>query len=364
MASGMMEQMSRSIVDLGFGEVQVHATEYMVARSIHETVQGAPEILSRAREHGVSAAPRAFGPALLSMNEHAAGGQIWGVDPAAERELGELPKHLLRGAFLGEGNHRRRVVLGAKIARTLGADIGSRVAIIVGAVDGSVSTDMYEVEGILKPVTEMIDGTAVIMRADDFGEMFANGGGVHEIALSSHGRLSPEAVAALVGGVSRGQDVRTWRKLLPAAAGAVDMVGGSTAIVGMIFLFAAALGVLNTMLMASFERIPEFGVIRALGATPGRIVRDVAREAFLLGLVGTVVGAAFGGVIAALAQHYGINLGSVSMSGVEMSVWRPKLSLAAIVVPIAAMWVAALGASLYPAWKAGGLNPIQAMNHI
>jgi ABC-type lipoprotein release transport system permease subunit len=220
------------------------------------------------------------------------------------------------------------------------------------------------VKGILRPVTEMIDRTAVLMRHADFREMFASGAGVHEIALSSHGALAPEEVAAQVAPAARGQDIRTWRQLLPAAAGAVDMVGGSTAIVGVIFLLAAALGVLNTMLMATFERIPEFGVIRALGARPRRIAADVLREGFLLGLIGTGIGAVLGAGIAALAGRHGIQVGSVSMAEMQLSVLRPELSPAAVLVPIAAMWAAVLAASLYPAWRAGRLEPALAIQYV
>jgi ABC-type antimicrobial peptide transport system permease subunit len=140
-------------------------------------------------------------------------------------------------------------------------------------------------------------------------------------------------------------------------------------IFGSIFLVAAGLGVMNTMLMATYERTREFGVLKALGTSPWRIVRDVAVEALVLAVVGTALGAAVGAAGALVLERHGIDTsalaGGVSIAGVAFDpVWRAALRAGALPAPVVAMWAVSVVASLYPAVLAARLEPVRAMQHV
>nr|ALD83696.1 ABC transporter permease [Sorangium cellulosum] len=365
---GMVDDASRNVIDLGVGEAQVHAPGYLVEQSIHDSLKDPDAVLARARERGVAAAPRALAGGLLAAGDKSAGLRFWGIDPAAERELGKLPRHLRSGQFLPD-TPDRRVVLGGGLARALAVGVGAEVAMVVQGLDGSVSTELLRVSGVLDNVGEAIDrGTALIDRRD-FEQIFSAPGKVHEIALSTHGRMSADDLVATMSGASPGAEVKSWRALKPAVASVVDIWEGSTLILAVIFFLAAGLGVLNTMLMASYERIPEFGTIKALGATPGRIVRDVAAEAFVLAALSTALGAALGTGLAWLAETRGLDLSVLgtrfSFSGVTLqSVWRAKLTPSGVYGPVVLMLGVAVAAALYPAIKAARLDPVKALVHV
>ena len=138
---------------------------------------------------------------------------------------------------------------------------------------------------------------------------------------------------------------------------------------GGIFFLAAGLGVLNTMLMSAADRIREFGVLLALGASPGRIVRDVCAEAILLGLISSAAGAVIGLAVGYYLSVQGIDAsamaGATNVGGVSLDpVWRASLSWRAVGYAAAVTVVTALAASLYPAVSAARQDPVQAMTKV
>src|SRR5207253_414658 len=145
-------------------------------------------------------------------------------------------------------------------------------------------------------------------------ELFASSGVVHELVFSSAGKLDVDRERELVAAADPSLDVRTWRGLAPMVADFVVLFKAVNLIVAGIFFVAAGLGVLNTLLMASYERIPEFGLIRALGATPLRIVREVAAEALILGLLGASLGGGLGLLTSLRFERHGIDLSGISGS--------------------------------------------------
>ena len=141
-------------------------------------------------------------------------------------------------------------------------------------------------------------------------------------------------------------------------------------IIGFIFAVAAALGTMNTMLMATHDRVREFGVIRALGASPWRIIRDIGYEAVLMGLIATSLGGLVGAGITYYFQVEGMDLSSFTSGNLEMagimvdSLWRAELTLKGILDSMLLIFVITVLSSLYPAMKSARLQPVTAMKHV
>lgn len=365
---GIIEDLERSVTGLLVGEAQVHAPGYLAERSIYDTLGDAEGIVGAAREAGIDAAKRAFGYGLLSSGTKSAGAQFWGISPAEERALGDLPGAIARGSFLPEGPGNR-VVLGRKLAKTLAVEPGDELVVVVQAADGSLGNELFYVAGVLKGLGETYDRSLALVHRRDFAELFVFAGRYHEVALSSHGALAPEQVAAAVREAAPGQDVRTWLELLPPVAEMLRATYAAIVLFGLIFFLAGGLGVLNTMLMATYERIPEFGLVKALGATPLRIVGEVAAEGLVLGLASTVLGGVLGVGASLYLDAHPIDLSrfaeSLSAGGVAFSpLWRAHLSPECVWGPIVAMWAVSALAALYPAVKAARLDPVRAMTHV
>lgn len=365
---GIVRQMVSNATNLVVGEVQVHAPGYLADRDLYKTVRRPEAILAAARAQGAAAAPRSFGYGLVAAGRKSSGALFWGVDPAAEARTFDLARQIHRGAFLGP-KPDRGMVLGAKLARSLKAGVGTEIVVVVQAADGSMGNELYRVRGILKSVGDQIDRAAVIIHAADFRRLFVSGGRIHEIALNSRGRLTPDQVAALARRASPGNEVKTWRQLLPAVSDMLDLVDGSILVFGLIFVLAAGLGVMNTMLMATYDRIREFGIMKALGASRWRIVGGVATEALVLSVVASAVGTLIGLAGAYYFQEVGLDTslfaGTYSVGGVAFDpIWRAAIRLRSVLLSVGLMVVVCVLVSAYPGLKAARLDPVKAITRV
>ncbi len=361
-----MKHAVSNATNLVVGEVQVHAPGYLADHSIYKALDDPELILWAAQKKNINATLRRYGYGLVAVGTKSAGARFWGVDPVLERTTFVLADHLDKGRFLSE-TPRRGAVLGQRLARSLQAQIGSEIVVVVQAADGSLGNDLFTVTGILKAAGENIDRNAALIHSADFVELFVSGDRIHEVALNSKGQISLEELGALASAAAPEQEVKEWRQLLPEVSDMVNLFDAFIWVFGMIFILAAGMGVMNTMLMATYERIREFGILKALGATPWRIVRDVAAEASLLAAAGTVLGTLLGLAGGYYLREVGLDLsifaGSYSVGGVAFDpIWRATLSPEAVLIPVVLMVIICVAASMYPAILAARLDPVQAIN--
>ncbi len=253
--------------------MQAHAEGYYKDKGLHDTLP--LSILERFSESEFRAAPRAYAFGLASLGEQSAGVLIRGIDPVREREVTDLWKHMLQGRYFRPGE-AKVVILGRKIAKTLNARPGSEIALITQAADGSLGNDLYRVVGVLKTLDDTTDRTTVIMPLADFAELLVLPGRIHEVAIRTPNamevdRYKPRVVSLLEG---TGCEVRTWKEIAPALKDALATERGLDHDHARDRLFdCVSLGILNTMLMAVFERMYELGLMLAVGLKPVRLVR-------------------------------------------------------------------------------------------
>ena len=135
----------------------------------------------------------------------------------------------------------------------------------------------------------------------------------------------------------------------------------------LIFTVAASLGVMNTLLMATYDRMKEFGIIRAIGATPWRIIRQVTMEAILLTALASIIGTGIGLGISLYLQVYGIDFssqGNLSFGGVVFDpIWKASVSFKIVLLPVALMMLTSIVASIYPASIAARIKPVEAIHY-
>jgi putative ABC transport system permease protein len=120
-----------------------------------------------------------------------------------------------------------------------------------------------------------------------------------------------------------------------------------------IALLLGSLGVLNTMMMAVFERTGEIGLLRALGWRRKRVLILILGEALTLGVVGSVLGLLLG-----LAGVQAIQLSPTASVFIS-----PELPLRAVVAGSLLGVVLSVLGGFYPALRAAALNPTEALRH-
>ena len=367
MIVGLIEKAVFNTTNLVIGEVQIHANGYLNDKSLYKDLKNTEKIKSIAKKNNIGLVERSYGFGLISSGTKSAGTQFWGVNPESELMHFDFAKHINQGTFLNSSSSNK-IVLGNKLALSLAAEVGTELVVFVQGVDGSLGNDLFYVSGILKNVADNIDRSAAIILENDFNILFSSNNMIHEIALNSKGNFEAEEIQHLMSAEIKDVEIDTWKQLMPTIALMTEKMSVfMRTLFSLIFTIAAGLGVMNTMIMSTYDRMKEFGIIRAIGATPWRIIKQVSLESFILTFVASIIGTVVGLSAALYFQKYGFNVsgqGNLSFGGVVMDpIWKASVSLGIILLPIGLMMLTSILSSLYPASIAARIKPVEAIHY-
>lgn len=364
---GLLNDFRRNASLMDTGHVQIHARGYLAKPGLYDRVDDPGAIAAALRAKGYRSSPRLFAAGLAAYGNASAGVRLWGVDPDGEKTVVKMPAYMLRGSWL-DATDPKGVVLGKILARALKASVGDRIVVVTQAADGSTANQLYTVRGVMKSVGEELNRAGLIMIAAAYRDLMAIPEGAHEIVVTMGDTMTLQASAAELKGMFPQLDVKTWQELNPAVSELLKLSDAmQIPLFGLIYM-AVCIVILNAMLMAVFERIREYGVMKALGVTPFGIFRLVYAEALVLVGISSVAGFAFGVPAALWFERHGINLvpgeAQFSMSGIAIdAIWRADFSPMNVAAPLVLVLALTTLAALYPALKAARLNPVQAINH-
>lgn len=359
---GFTDTMVANVIDNETAHLQAHAAGYRKDPDLYKT-------LPAPTDPGLVTAPRLLGFCLAAFGDASAGAEIRGLDLAAEARVSRLHLAVERGAWLDPADPVG-VVLGKKLAKRLDVKVGDTVVLLTQAADGGMADALVTVRGVLKTVGARTDEAGLFAGEAFFRELYALPQGWHEVALRLPGK-DPDLAAgkAALGAALPGAEIQDWKALLPMAASLLESQGASIGIMMVIAYLAVALVVFNAMLMSVFERIREFGLMKALGLGPARIFLSVCLEALIEALAACVLAFAVGVPLVLAIAHRGLDLSfmmpeSVDLGGMAYDpVLSASLTLGGVLQPLAALLALSLLAVAWPAFKAARMDPVQAMRH-
>ena len=363
---GYLQNMEGNVLDLEVGDVQVHAGDYLNRPSIYTRIENPGELIDTLGSQGYRATARLLGGGLVAAGESSAGVSFRGVDVDRDREVSKIGKHVSQGAWLDPADPKG-VVLGRRLAQTLNVRTGDELVFLSQAADGSMANDLFEVRGILLGVGDATDRSGVFLTAEAFRDFFSFPDGAHQIILRRAGEQELDDVVVAVREVASELDTKTWRELMPTMATLIDSTRSIVQIVFYVVYVVIAILILNAMLMAVFERIREFGVLKAIGVSPGTVFTIILVEAALQTALAISIGVALSVPGLWYLTKVGIDtgaLGGISLMGVAFNqIWYAVVTPYTYWGPIVALIVMVVLAVLYPALKAARLTPIEAMRH-
>jgi len=366
LVQGYLRTMESNLLDLELGDVQIHAPRYRDDPSLYASIEEAEDLLRRFDELGFPASARASGFGLVASGEASAGARLHGVDVSRDRRVSRISERIREGRWL-ESGPSNDVVLGAQLARTLLVEPGDELIVLSQAADGSTANDLFVVRGILRPVGEGIDRAGVFMSEETFRRFFAFNVGAHEIILRRPEGADLGAFADAVRRTAPEERVETWRELSPSLASMLDSVQGLMVMVFLIIYVAIGILILNAMLMAVFERIREFGVLKAIGFPPGRVLLVILCECGIQAGLAVAIGLALAVPGLWYLVNVGIDmgrLGGMALMGVVLDpVWRGVVEPSVIATPLVTLLFIVGLAAIYPASKAAWISPVQAIHH-
>jgi ABC-type lipoprotein release transport system permease subunit len=363
---GLANNMIASATASFTGEAQIHARGFLEAQDANLTIHDLPRVEADLRQdprvkhftvrtlsQGMVTSPANVNPVLLV-----------GIRPETERDLSQVDDVIAQGAFFS-GENPQNIVIGGRLAELLEVELGDRVVVTVPqAGSGELSQDLFRVSGIYRFNIQDLDSGMAFVRLAKAQTMLGLGQRADEIALTfKDPRLSRDESDPFWAQYSAGGNVAEgWTKLFPALKSIYDLSQAATFIVGLILFAVVALGIINTLFMSIYERMFEFGVMRAVGTRPWGIRKLVVQEAGALALLSIGLGVALGLVVTAVISRTGLNYKGMEFGGVTITnLIYPVLNLREFIIYPAGVLVFTLLVGLYPAAYAARMSVTGAM---
>jgi len=378
--AGLRWQMIENGTCLVMSQIQVHAPGYYPSRSIQKTMGGrqgtdiSKMLATIAADRSVfAAAPRVYGYGLLSAAHRSAGVELMGVLPDQEPKITILNSQITKGSYLA-ARMPKGADIGDKLASTIGIGVGSEIVLLTQAADGSIGNDVYRVVGIFHTGLDSVDRGLVLMSLPALQDLLHLAPArVHEVGIKLNDITAATTVAAaLEVQLSKTLPVRAmaWPELAPELANYIQFNRGITFVLFFIFFLLAVIGVMNTMLMAVFERTRELGMLMALGMRPFQVIALILTEAAGLAVASLIVGGALGVPVLWYLQEHGLDLGGatggvISLAGVVVGhLWYGRQDFPAYGQAALGLAATALVSALYPAWRAAHFRPTEAIRKV
>jgi ABC-type lipoprotein release transport system permease subunit len=372
---GSYDTMINAAVKVHTGHLQVQAKGYNEQRDMRLVVPD-PVAVSRILEEtpGVAAhTVRATAFSLVSSRERTYGVAVMGIDPVGEAQVTTLKQLIRQGSYLAAEGDVDQALVGGLLAKNLRVGVGDEVVLLGQGRDGSIAATAVQVKGIFSYGQDEFDRNFIYLPLPYFQEVYSMRGAAHEVAaLCTSREAVPRIKQAIATGIKKIDTknklvVLDWMELMPGLIQVIEMDLVSGFIFYVILIIVVAFSILNTFLMAIFERTKEFGVFMAMGTTPGRLTRLLLLESTALTLLGTVIGIILGSLVTWYFQIYGILISGTSemmrQYGLPERMY-PQLSPLSIVIGAGLVLAITLVAALYPALKVRRLRPVEAMRAV
>ena len=371
---GSYETMINTSVKISTGHLQVQAEKYQEKKSIRFVIPD-PRAIGEIVDQIPEVAAYTFrGQAfsLISSKDRTYGVVVTGIDPVKETNVSRLKKLVREGNFLSADDVNLAVV-GRLLAKNLRVKIGDELTLLGQGRDGSIAATVVQVKGIFSSGIDEFDRSAMQIPLAAFQDTFSMDEAVHEVvvigkSLSDVSRIKAKLKAALSGLNSRKPlKVLDWQELMPGLRQAIEMDLVSGLIFYGLLIIVVAFSILNTFLMAIFERTREFGVMMAIGTTPRRLTKILLIESISMTLIGILAGILIGIGVTYYFQINGIDFSGgselLSQFGITGRMY-PKLSFLSVSIGPFMVLFFTLIAALYPALKVRRLRPVEAMTAI
>ena len=355
-------------IRLQTGHLKIRAASYdeeKVSLAWADLLDNPEELAAQVRGlDGVEAAsPVLWASGIVSTREESVGVRVFGIDPLSDVHA-RIRDGLAAGEYL-QPDDRSGVLLGQRLAESLGVAVGDQISLLVNTADEAPDEATFTIRGLYATGVPVYDDTTIFLplsKAQAFTH--TQGRASMILALLKDRELTDGLAAALR---APGYTVLTWREMNQVILQAIQAGMGMLYIMYLVVLMVVAVVIANTLLMSVFERIREMGILSALGMKGREILLMLVVEAGILGAVGVVLGVVLGSLGVFYLSRVGLHIGDMATMTTVSAAYSDTMyarfaPAETIAVAIAAMVIILL-ASLYPARFAARLQPVDALRN-
>lgn len=365
---GYADNIQAAITGPMIGHVQIHDPNWRDERALDLMVQDVNALLQTVAAYPQveSVAARIYSPVLVAPQQEAFVAMIVGVEPEVEsREYG-----LLSG--LDTPLEPGKVLIGYRLARKMQVEPGQEIAVIGQSVDGFMANALYRIQDVIRCPADMVNLSGIVMSLADAQTFLAMPDSAHEIVVRTGPMVDSQGLADALTQAPQlaGTEILAWQQLVPELVIVIKSADFTAYFVLVLVFIAALAGIANTLMMSTFERTHEFGMLLSLGCRPGRIALMIVMEALLIALLGILLGTILGYAFVAVTEESGIDMASRGDSEADDLAFKglalplnvyPRLEPGDSLLGVVAILLTSLIASIWPTWVAARLEPMEAM---
>jgi ABC-type lipoprotein release transport system permease subunit len=352
------------------GHIQIHHKGYRDDPAIENSIfnlQIVEKALKESLPTGAQWTRRVRVNAIANNARHSSGVTMVGIDPLAEAKISFIGSAISRGHYLAEDD-ANGILVGEALLEKFETKIGRKLVLMSQDKEQEIASRAFRIVGVFRAEMESTEKQFVFVARSAGQRMLKLGNGISEIAiLLSDGYENRDVYKKLKTILPAKQfEVHSWRELLPFQTAYLKILDGFMWFWFLVVFVAMGFGIVNTTLMAVFERMREFGLMKALGMKPWWILREVLVESFLLLICGLIVGNLLGFLSIYALSGNGIDLSALAAGAEYAGMSRiiyPAIAVKDVWVANLTVLLLGLLVSLYPAIKASRFTPVQALTH-
>lgn len=284
-----------------------------------------------------------------------------GIDPRRELAVCPLRMEMVSAGKTLSESGPTAAVLTVELAKSLGLKLGQRAAVLTNDRDGVMSAGDFDFVGIYgQPGFALRDKKMGFVPLAFAQALLRMDGRATEIVIAIEDLNGAERLKPLVqAAVGPEYEVSTWHDVASFLDDVIEGQNFVLSLISGIFLFVALLGIANTMLMSVKERTREIGTMMSIGVRRFQILNLFLLEATLLGLAGGLLGAGVGTGLVSYFGHHGMLLRIPGMLA-PLHVY-PRVGPDYVLFVLSFSAGGAALAALWPAVRASGMRPVQAL---
>jgi ABC-type lipoprotein release transport system permease subunit len=353
-------------IRLQTGHLQVREESYdedKVSLKWEDLLANAPELAVQVQAlPGVRAAtPMLWASGILGTRDETVGVRVFGIDPFSEAHA-PIRESLVAGQFLSPDD-RSGILIGQQLAKSLGVTAGDDINLLVNTADEQPDEAIFTIRGLYNTGVPSYDESTIFLPLAKAQAFTRTEGRASAIFVLLHRQEDADAIAATLRAPQL--EVLTWRDLNQLFLSTIEVSMSFMYLMYLIVLAIVAVVIANTLLMSVFERTREMGILAALGMKGRQILAMFLLEAGTLGIVGIALGILLGSLgvlyLATVGLDVGVEAGVASASFALSSTIYARFAPSAMAGLSIAGLVITLLASLYPAWFAARMEPIDAL---
>lgn len=322
----------------------------------------------------LAAAPYVEAQALLTRNDAVSGVLLRGVVPDLEAHVSDIAAEMKAGRLSDLQPGQFGIVLGGDLAANLGVSVGDKVTLV--APQGTITPagmlprlKQFTVTGIFESGHYEYDSSLALIDIQDAQALFRLSAPTGVRLRLKDMQLAPQVSRELAHTLSGELYIRDWTQQNKTWFSAVQIEKRMMFIILALIIAVAAFNLVSSLVMTVTDKQADIAILRTLGAQPGSIMKIFVIQGMTIGLFGTVLGVALGSLIAAeipvvvpMIEHL-LGIQFLPPSVYFINELPSDLELGDVMrIGIMAFVLSSL-ATLYPSWRAGKVQPAEALRY-